>query len=629
MNNFDSPKRILYCMPESAGDVLISTGVIDSIKKQYPDALIYFATKNEYADILNGNKDIESVVEFDDSMIMNYRAWESFGPSKGVFDIVFAPSIVTQKIPMWIHSGFGPWLGKVYANMCDVPFGKQFIEIASADCLEKYIQTTTDTSTANNLSCENRILITVHAQSKTDTKDYDHIDDVLSSINREHVAIAQVGGPNDKKLNNVDYDLRGKTTPQELARVIKSAELHIGIDSFPMHVASTVKTKVLAAFGGTHANKVMNPEDRNLITVLQPEDRAFCNTACNLTNCAMKEQGIDKCINNVPVDDIVSSVGAILGERYIVKPPPKTIGAYMIIRDGIKYGFPFEKCISAALKIKGLKELVIVDGGSSDGTWEALQDLVNYDGIVLGDGFQIDPHMRRCIKIFQHEWDLDNPTLFGDEKTYARKLCNSNWLIQLDADEIIHEPNPGDVLRSIQRNSNSKVLDLPVINFYGNENTIRIESNFWKWRITKNDSDIIHGVHKQARIVDDLGRVSMDKRISDSCEMISSKTLEILPHKPVFPWKCLIDHENIKNSPEENREKYIEMIKHVVSNHPVIFHYSWKDLDRKEKNGEFWDSTHFGKKEQTHNTTKNISDRVKNSTDLLVDIDIEHILKDI
>ena len=74
-----------------------------------------------------------------------------------------------------------------------------------------------------------------------------------------------------------------------------------------------------------------------------------------------------------------------------------------------------------------------------------------------------------------------------------------------------------------------------------------------------------------------------------------------------------------------NREKKLE---EIIATSPVIFHYSWLDLERKKLNGEFWDQTYHGKKEITHNTTKNITQRVENrSKEFLLKVEFDHPLK--
>jgi ADP-heptose:LPS heptosyltransferase/glycosyltransferase involved in cell wall biosynthesis len=534
--------RILYVIPETNGDVFISTGVINGIAKKWPDAQIYVATQKEYFDILKGNPNVKKVVEYHESMF-NYRIFETWGPQKNPFEIVFAPSIVTQKIPHWIHNGHGDWLGKVYADMCTgVEFGNTWIAEEpieerpgeSIDLPEKFI--------------------TVHSQTLQDPKDYDYMQEVIDKI--ENIDKIQIGGPKDKPLKGTT-DFRGKTSPQQLAWLMHRATMHLGLDSFPMHIAAHVGIPAIIMFGGTYWQQGVRPEHRERIRCIETKNRGPCVTSCHLIECEAKKAGYNKCINNIPVNEILEEVGNILGSQHVKEPEPIKISSYMIVRDGIKYGYPFKECIEAAAKVSD--EVIVVDGGSTDGTWYKLHELVHGpeksgmpEQYEDGKPCEIIPN----LKIYQHEWDFDNPTLFGDEKTYARQLCTGTHLIQLDCDEIIHENEPGAIRKLVEHNRFMEIMDLPCINFYENDHTIRVEQNFWKWRISRSDANLIHGVHTNARIFDkDTGRITMDKKTSDGCEYIYADSLEIAKHFPVFDAKLFEIHEKRKHGVINDSER--------------------------------------------------------------------------
>lgn len=570
--------RILYCMPETNGDVLISTGVIDGIKKKFPNSTIYFATQEKYFEILEENPNIAAVIPYEENML-NYRAYEIWGFQKNLFDIVYCPFIVTQRIPHWIHGGHGEWLGRVYADMCNVEYGEQWMRIDEDGVPEfEYI--------------------TVHSQTRTDPKDFDNMQKVIDKI--KNIKKVQIGGPEDKKLDGIDLDLRGKTTPAELAGILKHSKLHIGLDSFPMHVAALVDTPSVVMFGGTYAKQGVNPAKSHLITPIETRNRGPCVTSCHLLECEAKKAGFDKCINNIPLEEILTHIEDKLGSEYVEGLDPITLSAYLIIKDGIKYEFPFEKCIEKAAAI--CDEVVVVDGGSTDGTWEKLQTL----GIEK-------------LSLFEHKWDMNNPTLFGDEKAYARSKCTSTHLIQLDADEILSEPNPGSIRELIKYNRYVDVLDLPTINFYGDDQHIRLDPNCWKWRISKNDPNITHGVHAAARELDpETLTVTMDKGKSDGCEYIYEDSLDICEHRIAFPPQLIMLHEQAKKG--ENQKEYVEVLKEVADNYPVIFHYSWMDLDRKKNNSDFWQKTWHGQREATHNTAKDIEERIKKGKEIVIEV---------
>lgn len=100
----DDGKRLLLVMPESAGDVFMATSLLPSIKKMYPEYNIYFATKQEYFSILNGNEYIYKTIPYIQQMD-NLMWLEGAGDHKGFFEIAFLPHIGTQRVLNYLHNG--------------------------------------------------------------------------------------------------------------------------------------------------------------------------------------------------------------------------------------------------------------------------------------------------------------------------------------------------------------------------------------------------------------------------------------------------------------------------------------------------------------------------------------------
>lgn len=100
----DVGRRILFVMPQSAGDVFMSTSLLPSIKKLYPEYNIYFATKPEFNDLLNGNPYIHKVIQFTPAM-ENLLTMEGHAKGDGYFDITFLPHLGTQKNYDYQHNG--------------------------------------------------------------------------------------------------------------------------------------------------------------------------------------------------------------------------------------------------------------------------------------------------------------------------------------------------------------------------------------------------------------------------------------------------------------------------------------------------------------------------------------------
>lgn len=97
-------KRLLFLMKESAGDNFISTAIVDSLATNYPNHVIYVASKLEFADIWKNNPKIKRWIPYIDQM-MTY-SWGISRFDKGLFDIVLTPAMLTQVPPAsWHNNG--------------------------------------------------------------------------------------------------------------------------------------------------------------------------------------------------------------------------------------------------------------------------------------------------------------------------------------------------------------------------------------------------------------------------------------------------------------------------------------------------------------------------------------------
>lgn len=143
-----------------------------------------------------------------------------------------------------------------YALACGVKIGKPFIyEKFFPNTLEKYI--------------------TFHPFSKP-AKSYDYWNEVLAILfpilNREEIRILQIGGPNEPVFNGC-VNVVGMTTPNQVAFLLKDALLHLGADSFPVHVASHYDKKIVALYSNNYINCVKPYFGSNSNKILLEPDR--------------------------------------------------------------------------------------------------------------------------------------------------------------------------------------------------------------------------------------------------------------------------------------------------------------------------------------------------------------------
>lgn len=100
----DEGKRLLISMPQSIGDIYLCTSLLKNIKDTYPNYNIYFATKPEYFDILDGNPYIHKVIPYSKGLD-NLPSMEGQGNHKGFFEVAFLPFIGTQRMLNYMHNG--------------------------------------------------------------------------------------------------------------------------------------------------------------------------------------------------------------------------------------------------------------------------------------------------------------------------------------------------------------------------------------------------------------------------------------------------------------------------------------------------------------------------------------------
>jgi len=100
----DKGKRLLFVMPEKENEVFLSTSLIEDIKNTYPEYNIYYATKPEYFNILNGNKNIHKIIPYFPQM--DDVLWaEGKGQHKGFFEIAFLAHLNIHRMPSYFHNG--------------------------------------------------------------------------------------------------------------------------------------------------------------------------------------------------------------------------------------------------------------------------------------------------------------------------------------------------------------------------------------------------------------------------------------------------------------------------------------------------------------------------------------------
>jgi len=246
-----------------------------------------------------------------------------------------------------------------------------------------------------------------------------------------------------------------------------------------------------------------------------------------------------------------------------------TVSGYITTYNCEKQGYPYVQSIKSMLNF--CNEVCVVDGGSTDGTFECLENIAKGDSRVK-------------IKKIERDWSHPRHAVFdGMQKAEARSMCTSEFCWQMDSDEIVHEEDAEKIIDLCSKFPKQiDLISLPVIEYWGGPEKVRVDIQPWKWRLSRNLPHITHGIPSQLRKYDSKGNLCAHPG-TDGCDMIHKETGDLIPHVTFHT----IETENLRRkacSGDVNAlSTYENWFNQVVNSLPGVFHYSWYDLERKIK----------------------------------------------
>lgn len=244
-----------------------------------------------------------------------------------------------------------------------------------------------------------------------------------------------------------------------------------------------------------------------------------------------------------------------------------TVSGYTTTLNCLDQKYPFRDCIESMLSF--CDEVVVVDGGSIDGTWEELLSWSEKD-------------QKLKIERIERDWSHKRFAVFdGAQKASARSLCTMEYCWQMDADEIAPD-GTGEKIQTFVRSWPQAVdlVSLPVVEFWGAREKVRIDVNPWKWRLSKNLPHITHGIPSDLRCFDEEGNL-YSKPGTDGCDYVHAENFERIPHASFYNEQAHSARAHALSGNVEALKSYEEWMKNVVSMLPFVEHYSWIDIERK------------------------------------------------
>lgn len=218
--------RIAIIRKDAHGDVLLVTPIIHALKKKWPQSIITVITN--HPDIFRDNRDVHEA--------MKERR------QRDDYEFVYDLDLSYENNPQ-------QHIVESYAQVCNVSLEgwKPFFFVRNED----------RQFAASKLIGDKWVVI--HTGPTTwRGRDWprENFLEVARILRRDGWQVAVIGNEAGWALENATIDLRGKTTLHQMAAVIERADLFVGIDSFPMHIAQAMMRPVVGIFG------TINPDYR-------------------------------------------------------------------------------------------------------------------------------------------------------------------------------------------------------------------------------------------------------------------------------------------------------------------------------------------------------------------------------
>lgn len=325
--------RVLVVRLRSMGDCLLLTSPLRALKEQFPRFRLTVLAESRFISCFDGNPDIEEVIavggskfsvvrglvgrRFDaivnlhggpTSLVYSLAAW---GKRYGLDDFPyhFIYSGLIPRGPAAGHTVEGTlawfrWLGVNHGEpppLYYAPHANERTWVLERVGTEPYV--------------------TIHPAAVMDTKRWtpSRFNALARMISGSGWRVVVTAGPGEEDLARevaCDIDpsllLLGLTIPQ-LAELIRGADLYVGNDSGPMHLAAAVGTPVLVPWGSSNAQR-WRPWKVPHRVVQNPFE---CNP-CPGYRCYVADSPL--CIESVTVPQVEEAFWALVGESGLPSP---------------------------------------------------------------------------------------------------------------------------------------------------------------------------------------------------------------------------------------------------------------------------------------------------------------------
>lgn len=330
-------KKILIVNVNWVGDVLFSTPFIRAVREHYPGSYIACLLHPRCIDILEGNPRLDEIIIYDEDLshksllgklkLINILRKKKFDTAF-ILHKSFTKALITMLAGIRERIGYptknrGILLTKVIEEPADNPHKvEHFLNLAravginSSNRAYEFFIKDSDRNYIRAFLQKNGVidpdfLVAICPGGNWDPKrwpkeNFARLSDIL--IERFGAKVVISGAKKDIKLAEAIKALMkgkaitacGETTLKQLGALLEMADLVIANDTGPMHIASAMKTKLIALFGPTSPD-ITGPYGGGDCRVI------FKNFSCEAP-CYDVACNDNRCMAEIAVEDVLKEV---------------------------------------------------------------------------------------------------------------------------------------------------------------------------------------------------------------------------------------------------------------------------------------------------------------------------------
>ncbi|MCF7805793.1 MAG: glycosyltransferase family 9 protein [Candidatus Marinimicrobia bacterium] len=345
-----SLNRILLIRLSSIGDIVLTTPVLRTLHKKYPDLKIDFLIKEQFRDLIAYHPAVDNTItipsDFSFRDLLNFRRDVQYS---GKFDAIvdlhdnLRSQVLTfrSKIPYtrYDKQRFYRWLyvyWKIRTPAVEKYITERYFEAVEPFGVEDDGEGLdfcfpenfgfSDPGIANEVDAfrraDNPVTVAPGAAWATKKWPPERFGNVIQQlITNYNATVALLGGPAETDLaeqvishvseSHRVFNFIGKTTLLESAKIIQHADLHLANDSGMTHIATAFRNKVLLILGSTAMPIVFYPKYTQFETVADTNLSCRPCTHMGRKRCPL---GHFRCMKNIDESQVLDAYSRLTGE---------------------------------------------------------------------------------------------------------------------------------------------------------------------------------------------------------------------------------------------------------------------------------------------------------------------------